>query len=114
MTKLSGSLPKENGLTQINSLMVNDPQQGYLVVGIVRPSKITTDVDTGQAEATAALHRLEVITGPDLMTADQLIRRATERRTGMQELPIDMEDELTKLLADVVDPETGELNGDQP
>nr|WP_312964358.1 hypothetical protein [Kocuria rhizophila] len=114
MTKLSGSLPKENGLTQINSLMVNDPQQGYLVVGIVRPSKITTDVDTGQAEATAALHRLEVITGPDLMTADQLIRRATERRTGMQELPIDMEDELTKLLADVIDPETGELNGDQP
>lgn len=114
MTKLSGSLPKENGLTQINSLMVNDPQQGYLVVGIVRPSKITTDVDTGQAEATAALHRLEIITGPDLMTADQLIRRATERRTGMQELPIDMEDELTKLLADVVDPETGELNGDQP
>lgn len=114
MTKRSGSLPKENGLTQINSLMVNDPQQGYLVVGIVRPSKITTDVDTGQAEATATLHRLEVITGSDLMTADQLIRRAAERRTGMQELPIDMEDELTKLLADVVDPETGELNGDQP
>lgn len=114
MTKLSASLPKENGLTQINSLMVNDPQQGYLVVGFVRPQKITTDVDTGQAEATAALHRLEVITGPDLMTADQLIRRATERRTGMQELPIDMEDELTKLLADVIDPETGELNGDQP
>lgn len=114
MTKLSGSLPKENGLTQINSLMVNDPQQGYLVVGIIRPSKITTDVDTGDAEATAVLHRLEVITGPDLMTADQLIRRATERRTGMQELPIDMEDELSRLLADVVDPETGALNEDQP
>lgn len=84
------------------------------MVGIVRPSKITTDVDTGQAEATATLHRLEVITGSDLMTADQLIRRAAERRTGMQELPIDMEVELTKILADVVDPQTGELNGDQP
>ena len=112
MTKLSGSLPKENGLSQINSLMVADPQRTYLVVGIIRPSKITTDVDTGEAEATAAIHRIEVVTGPDLTTADQLVRRAIERRTGIVELPIEVEDELKNLLSSVVDPDTGELKED--
>lgn len=109
MTKLNGALPKENGINDLNSLMINNTEKTYLVVGIIKPTKITTNLETGDAEATAAFHRIEVVTGNDLTTADQLIRRAIERRTGMIELPIETEDELKQLLSDVIDPNTGEF-----
>lgn len=113
MTKLSNALPKDNGLSDLNALMINNTEKTYLVVGILKPTKITTNLETGDAEATASFHRLEVVTGQDLTTADQLVRRAIERRTGMVELPIETEDELKQLLSDVIDPDTGELKGDQ-
>lgn len=108
MTKLAGKLPQENGLNAVNGSMVHDPERAYLVVGVVRPVRITTDVDTGLSQATAAFDAVEVISGPDLVEADGMLRRAEERRTGQASLPLKLDTTLSKVLASVVDPNTGE------
>lgn len=108
MTKLAAKLPTENGLDACNPSMVADTERAYLVVGVVRPVRITTDVETGLSQATAAFQALEVISGPDLVEADAMLRRAEERRTGQASLPLNLDTTLSRVLADVVDPVTGE------
>lgn len=109
MTKLAAKLPTENGLDACNSSMVADTERAYLVVGVVRPVRITTDVETGLSQATAAFQALEVISGPDLVEADAMLRHAEERRTGQASLPLKLDTTLSRVLAAVVDPVTGEL-----
>lgn len=119
MTSLRGSLPKENGLDQLNGLICHDPQRKFLVVAVIEGHKITTDVDTGMQEAQVRLRRIKAITSEDATRAEQLLRRAVEVRTGQTELPIELEDELSEILEHAtginpkdVDPDTGEIRGD--
>lgn len=117
MTKLKGTLPKENGLDQLNGLICHDPARKVLVIAVIEGDKITTDVDTGMQEAQIRIRRIEAITTDDADRAAQLLRRAVETRTGQVQLPIDVEDELDEILTSAtgiaVDPETGEIQEEQ-
>lgn len=116
MTKLVGSLPSgdSNGLHIISQALVEDTEALHVVVAVLKTKKITTDVDTGDVEATAKIVRIEVVnpdpsTG-DLEAAQRLLRRALTRRHGGEQLPIEMEDEITAIFAGVhYDPSTGEV-----
>jgi DNA segregation ATPase FtsK/SpoIIIE-like protein len=108
MTRMKGALPEGNGLTPLNPLMVTDPHRKFLVVAVIETDSIKTNVDTGIQEATVRLRTIEAITTDDAGRAEQLLRRAREKRTGQEELPIELEDELTEILKSV-DLETGEI-----
>jgi hypothetical protein len=109
MTKMKGNLPKDNGLDPLNSLACADPHRKFLVIAVIETDKITTDVDTGLQEATVRLRTVEPIVTGDAGRAEQLLRRAREKRTGQEELPIELEDELAEILKHV-DLETGEIH----
>lgn len=108
MTRMKAGLPEGNGLTPLNPLMVTNPHRKFLVVAVIETDSIKTNVDTGIQEATVRLRTIEAITTDDASRAEQLLRRAREKRTGQEELPIDLEDELTEILKSV-DLETGEI-----
>lgn len=110
MTKLSSRLPKGegNGLESINRPLVDKPGASYVVVAVVDCQRITTEMDTGDHVATARIRRIEPIAPDDTDHAVQLLRRAQEHRTGAAVLPLELEDELTDLIAKV-DTTTGEL-----
>jgi hypothetical protein len=57
--------------------------------------KVTKDVDSGEQVPTIRVRRIEVIDEPsDGNRLRQVLRRAWERRTGEDVLPIELEDEL--------------------
>jgi hypothetical protein len=114
MTKLSGTLPggDNNGLNGLARALTADPHKTAIIVAVVDCKSITIDTDTGDKVATVRIRRVEPIDPQDTDTAQRLLKRGLERRTGAVMLPIDLEDELTALFAnlvDMVDMETGEL-----
>lgn len=112
MTKLASGLPKghANGLDSIAQDLIQRPEQQHVVIAFVDTKTITTDTDTGDSEATARIRRVEVITADDLPRAEQIMRRALDRRMGGTALPIELEDEITEVFGDIrVNPATGEV-----
>lgn len=99
---LSGSLPQGdgNGLSAIISDLIRDPRKYHVVIGIVDCSKITTKPDSGEVIPTARLRRVEVITAADLNVAESLMRRALDKRTGRQQLPFDLEEDIRSAFGD--------------
>lgn len=114
MTKFSSTLPKgeANGLTSIHNQLLANPKGTHLIVGVVDVKTITTDVDTGDQVATVRFRRVEPIAPQDADEAVRLMQRGTERRTGATMLPIEIEDELRELMANL-DFSTGELTDDE-
>lgn len=88
MAKLAGALPKDNGLSAIAGAMVQDPEQIHVVIALVDCSKLTTNTDTAEVEATARIRSIEVMKGPDADQAHAMLRRTAADRTGVQELPL--------------------------
>jgi hypothetical protein len=78
---------------------------------IVDCKKVTTDNDTGEAVPTARIRRVEAVLPADLPQAEQLMRRALEKRNGRTMLPIGLEDEMRAAFRDI-NPRTGEKGGD--
>lgn len=113
MTKLASVLPKGdgNGLDAIARPLVERPHDMHVVIGLVDCKKTTTDNDSGEVEPTARIRRVEVIAADDLGTAEKLMRRALEKRTGTTVLPLDLEDEIADAFANV--DTTGELKDDE-
>lgn len=110
--KLASKLPKgdANGLAALTPAMVRDPHRMHVILAVVDCSQISTNVDDGSVEPTARLRRVETILDDDRGTAEQLIRRALERRLGGTVLPLDVEDELNAIFESFdVDPDTGEI-----
>lgn len=110
MTKLSSALPKgeKNGLTAIGPALVHRPQNSHVVIGVVSCMRVTTDYEHGDVVPTAKFSRIEVLSAQDVPSAEQLMRRAMEARSGQETLPIELEDELIAIFK-TVDLETGEL-----
>lgn len=110
MTKLSGKLPEgsANGLDRISSELVDQPHKIHVVLALVDCKSLATNVDSGEVVPTARIRRVEVVVRDDIGLVDQIMRRALERRTGKQVLPIELEDEL-RAAFDGVDPHTGEV-----
>lgn len=113
MTKLSASLPggDGNGLTAIARQLVDQPHEVHVVIGLVDCKSTAVDHDNGETVPTARIRRVEVITGDDMDTAQQIMRRALEARTGQVVLPLDLEDDLRAAFGNV-DPATGEILDD--
>lgn len=94
---VSGRLPDGdgNGLTAIVSDLVRDPKKLHVCIALVDCRKVTTDADSGEIVPTARLRRIEVILdGEDMKVAENLMRRALDRRTGREALPYDLEQEI--------------------
>jgi hypothetical protein len=111
---LSGALPKgdANGLGPIVRTLIDEPHRYHVIMAIVDCAKVTTNNDTGEVMPTARIRRVEAVLGDDLEKAQTLMRRALEKRTGRQVLPLDLEDDI-KLAFGRIDPRTGErLEGD--
>lgn len=116
MTKLASALPQgtANGLDSIATALVDNPHQVHAVIALIDCKKTTTDNDTGEVEPTARIRRIEALSGEDLTHVEKYIRRAYEKRTGVTTLPIEVEDELTEVFANLrVDKDTGEVLDDE-
>ncbi len=112
-SSLSGALPKgdANGLGPIVRQLIDEPHRFHVILGIIDCAKITTNNDTGEIIPTARIRRVEVVLPGDLPSAQRLMERALERRTGRPMLPIDLEDDL-RAAFQRIDPRTGEKRED--
>lgn len=101
MTKLKGALPKhdsQNGLEALDPMICHAPTRQFLVIAVVDADKVTTDVDSGEQEATLRIRRIEAVPADHAEAVSMVLTGAMEARTGLQSLPL------------VVDPETGEVS----
>lgn len=95
--KLAGTLPADegrNGLDEIAAEVVKDPTTLRAVIVLVDCKQILTQADTGDRIATLRIRRIEPIGDKDAEAAKRLYRRAYERRTGKNALPIELEEEV--------------------
>jgi hypothetical protein len=95
--KLAGSLPADenrNGLDAIAAEVVKDPTTLRAVIVLVDCKDILTKADTGDRIATLRIRRIEPIGAKDADAGMRLYRKAFERRTGKNALPIDLEGEV--------------------
>lgn len=116
MAKLSGKLPagNRNGIADLESAFVKDPTRQHVLIVVTDTAKITENVDTGDSEPTLRILRVEQIHPEDARTAERLVRRALERRTGMETLDIDVENEIEAIFSEAaIDPETGQQFTDE-
>lgn len=92
--KLTGALPKTNGLDVIADELVAFPHHRHIVVAVVDCDRIITDTDTEESVPVARIRRIEVIRDHDTdeTTAYELIRAANDRRNGVEALPLDEDD----------------------
>jgi len=117
MTKILSKLPDgdSNGLPVIARALVETPHESHVIIAVIKTKTFTTDVDTNERVANARIERVEVVLPADLPAAEQLLRRSVERRHGGVTLSIEMEDEISGLLAAVardwpgIDLSTGEV-----
>lgn len=100
---LGGNLPvgDHDGLTAIASDLIEEPRKLRAMIAVVDTQKITTKTDDGSRTAVVRIRRIEAILAEDLGTAEKLMRRALEKRTGRTTLPLDLEDELEQAFADI-------------
>ena len=100
-----------NGLSAIAADLADQgtsrkPHRLFAVLGVVDCRRVATDADTGLESATVRFRRVEVLLADDLPTAEKLIRRALENRSGETTLPLDLEDEINELFRDMASPQS--------
>lgn len=100
--KISGSLPKgdRNGLEGLDPYIVTMPQRRHVVIAVLATKSVVSDVDTGYDEAHLRIERIERVLSQDADEAELMLRRALERRSGKQVLPLDIEDDITAIFMD--------------
>lgn len=101
MTNLAGRLPKDHGLSVLQSQLVDSPQTKHIVLAVVDCRKVTSDMDSGEIEPTARILRIEAVLRQDYDQAERLLRRSLEQRHGQPVLPFDTENELKELFAEL-------------
>lgn len=95
MTKLASALPDGHGLEAVRHKLLEDPRQRHIAVTVVDCAKITTDIDKGSREPTAAIRTIEVVHPDDLDLTHKILTRGRDRRLGSTVLPLDLEDDVT-------------------
>jgi hypothetical protein len=95
-------LPKGegNGLTEIATDLLKDMGRMRVVIGFVNCRRKTIERD-GTEKATVEFHRIEVLLPGDLAEAERLLRRALESRSGQEQLPLELEDEISAAFRDL-------------
>lgn len=101
--RLSATLPggEGNGLSAISAHLAKQPRTLRVVIAIVDCKEIRTNNDTGDVIPVARIRRIEALTADDLRAGRSLFRRAYERRTGREALPIDLEEEVQAAFDDI-------------
>lgn len=115
--RFSGAMPvgERNGLSSLAHSLIAEPDSVRVAVVLIDAVKLTTDVGSGDVVPTVRIRAIEPITAHETDAAElrRLMRRAFERRTGQQELPLEIERELESL--DLSDPEaTHDSEPDRP
>jgi hypothetical protein len=112
VTRLASGLPKGegNGLTVLARKLIDNPSRIHVVIALIDCKKISTDVDTGDVEATARIRRIEAVLPEDHPVAQTMLRRSLDKRIGKEVLPYDLEEEL-RVAFEGIDPDTGEILG---
>jgi hypothetical protein len=107
--KITGTLPKgdANGAAAIAADLIAEPHRFKVLLMIVDCKKVTLDNDSGEQVPTARIRRVEAVLTQDLGQAEQIMRRALEKRTGRVVLPLSLEDEV-RLAFGNIDSRTGE------
>ena len=102
--KLSGALPKgqANGLALLDHIVNQDPETRHVVIAILSPRKLVTDVDSGDIEALLSIDRVERILPGDAEQAEKMLRRSLEKRSGMTVLPIEIADDIAEAFRDAL------------
>lgn len=116
---LGGNLPRgdANGLSAMAADLIREPERKRIILAIVDNPKTVINNVTGDRVATVRICRIEAVLGDDLGAAEQLLRRALERRTGLTVLPLDLEDELAEAFAEFdpdADPDAAEEDDADP
>jgi hypothetical protein len=111
---IGGTLPvgDGDGLTAIASSLIAEPARMRVMLAVVDVAKVTVKTDTGERTATVRVRRIEEVLPGDLGTAEKLLRRALERRTGQSVLPLDLEDEIRDVFAQLDQLDFDEPGGD--
>ncbi len=109
--KITSKLPEgtANGLVTLWRHLIDQPSDAVVVVAILDTKQLTTEIDDGEVTPTARILSIEPIGGPDSKEARRLLRRAYEKRTGENTLPLDLEKAIDSIGDFVVDPDTGEV-----
>ena len=110
MPKLKATLPKgdHNGLGPVAEAMLKNPRQFAVVLAVVDCAKTEIDHDLGAQIPVLRVRRVEGILSEDLPTAQRLMRRALEYRTGLLTLPLDLEEGIQSAF----DQATGAIDSD--
>jgi hypothetical protein len=112
---LGGNLPRgdANGLSAMAGDLIREPDRKRVILAIVDNPKTVVNNITGDRVATVRMLRIEAVLPGDLGTAEKLMRRALEKRTGATVLPLDLEEELTEAFAEF-DPAAEDEAGEEP
>ena len=99
---LGGNLPRgdANGLSAMAADLIREPERKRVIIALIDNPKTVVNNVSGDRIATVRICRIEAVLSGDLGTAEKLIRRALEKRTGQTVLPLDLEDELTEAFAE--------------
>jgi hypothetical protein len=109
--RLAAKMPDgdRNGLAVIAPALVNNPDDTHVAIVVLQTRSLTTDVQGGSTVPTVGIVAIEPVTASgDAREVKRLLRRQFERRTGIQELPLEMERELDALAGDI-DLSTGDV-----
>jgi hypothetical protein len=109
---LGGNLPKgdANGLSAMAGDLIREPERKRVIIAIVDNPTTKINNVSGDRLATVRICRVEAVLPDDLGAAEQLMRRALEKRTGQTVLPLDLEDELSAAFAEF-DPDAEDADG---
>lgn len=99
--RLAGKLPDgdRNGVQMLGAELIARPQHGHLVLALVDTATLTTNVDTGAVTATLRVQRVEAVLRGDHRDAWRLMERAYLQRTRDDQLPLDFDYDLERLIA---------------
>lgn len=100
---LGGALPPgdQNGLAAFYTEFVRNPHQRRVMIALVDVKTLKQDVDTEDTTPVLRIRRAEIVTELDLASAQRILQRAWESRAGVEQLPMEMEDELNDVFAGV-------------
>jgi hypothetical protein len=94
---MSGKLPAgaTNGLAALLAELLDDPTRVRPVIALVDVDRVTEDPGSGDRVPRMRIRSIEPVTGEqDAQEIQRMFRRAAERRTGQQELPLELEREI--------------------
>ncbi|MFJ5532396.1 hypothetical protein [Streptomyces sp. NPDC093261] len=110
--KLSSSLPSgdANGLDPIIRKLIERPDVKQIAICVLDNRQTVTDNDSGATVPTLRIRRIEaVLRTDDLDVLQKIMRRAIETRTGAEVLPLDLEDDISEIFAQLAFDEDGQL-----